>query len=432
MVVSFDDQLMEDYLINIIVFGVISWTTLFLLARRIFQKRSFDFCNRLVSTTHAIVGVTLASLSVQDWSNPVSPLASKSSPQQMRTLAVSIAYLIYDLVCSTIGNGVKIDNSVHHLVCIVGGCAGLSYQRCGTEMVAALWITEISTPLLHLREILKELGYKDTDLNLAVDILFAAVFSCARMIGGPYLTYVTLTADNPLVIKMEDYVINILVFGVISWTTLFLLARRLFQNRSFDFCNRLVSTTHAIVAVVLASLSVQNWSSPVSPLASKSSPQQMQAMAVSVAYLIYDLVCSSFDKDVKIDNAIHHLVSIVGLGAGLSYQRCGSEMVAALWITEISSPFLHLRELLKELGYRDTDLNLAVDVLFATVFTCARMIGGPYLTYVTLSANNPLLIKAMAFGLQLVSVFWFYKIARMVMYKVSRRASSTAKKIHSS
>lgn len=37
-------------------------------------------------------------------------------------------------------------------------------------------------------------------------------------------------------------------------------------------------------------------------------------------------------------------------------------MVAALWITEMSSPFLHLRELLKELGYKDTDLNLAADV----------------------------------------------------------------------
>lgn len=42
-------------------------------------------------------------------------------------------------------------------------------------------------------------------------------------------------------------------------------------------------------------------------------------------------------------------------------------MVAALWITEISSPFLHLRELLKELGYKDTDLNLAADVCVPSV-----------------------------------------------------------------
>lgn len=42
-------------------------------------------------------------------------------------------------------------------------------------------------------------------------------------------------------------------------------------------------------------------------------------------------------------------------------------MVAALFITELSSPLLHLRELLKELGYKGTDLNLAADVSIFTV-----------------------------------------------------------------
>lgn len=42
--------------------------------------------------------------------------------------------------------------------------------------------------------------------------------------------------------------------------------------------------------------------------------------------------------------------------------QCGSELVGALWVTEMSSPFLHLRELLKEMGYRDTAFNLAADV----------------------------------------------------------------------
>lgn len=45
--------------------------------------------------------------------------------------------------------------------------------------------------------------------------------------------------------------------------------------------------------------------------------------------------------------------------------QCGSEMAATMVITEISSPFLHLREILKELGYRDTDLNFAADVSFS-------------------------------------------------------------------
>ncbi|KAF8024283.1 hypothetical protein BT93_F1471 [Corymbia citriodora subsp. variegata] len=176
---------------------------------------------------------------------------------------------------------------------------------------------------------------------------------------------------------MEEQVANVVVGGVVSWTMGFLMMRKSFPKRSFDFCNRTVSTIHATLAVILASLSVQDWTSPISPLASKPSPRQ-----------------------------------------------CGSEQVAALWITELSSPFLHMRELLKELGYRDTDLNLAADIAFAVIFSIARMVGGPYLTFKTLSADNPFIIKVMALGLQLVSAFWFYKIARMVKYKLTKRTAS--------
>ncbi|XVF73812.1 hypothetical protein PTKIN_Ptkin13bG0011400 [Pterospermum kingtungense] len=161
---------------------------------------------------------------------------------------------------------------------------------------------------------------------------------------------------------MGDDVVNLIVLGVISWTTTFLLIRKIFSKRSFEFCNRIVSTIHAILAVILASLSLEDWSCPVCSLSSNCSPKQRQALAVTVSYLIYDLICCLFDERVNLDNAVHHLVSIVGIGAGLAYQKVGPEMVAALIITEISSPFLHARELLKEVGYRDTDLNLAADV----------------------------------------------------------------------
>lgn len=213
---------------------------------------------------------------------------------------------------------------------------------------------------------------------------------------------------------------KIVIVAAILWTSLLLLIRKLLPNRSYEFCNRLVSSTHATLAVTLASLSVQHWSCPVCPLASKSSPKQMQALAVSVGYFIYDLICSQFDQKSGFDNSIHHLVSILGLGSGLVYQKCGTEMVAALFITEISTPFLHLREFLKELGYKDTSLNLAADILFALIFSVARMIGGPYLVYVTLLADYPFLIKATASGMQIVNTFWFYKILKMVKYKLTK------------
>jgi hypothetical protein len=49
--------------------------------------------------------------------------------------------------------------------------------------------------------------------------------------------------------------------------------------------------------------------------------EQMETLAVSLSYMMYDLVCSSFDKGVGVDNSIHHLVSIVGFGAVLAYGR---------------------------------------------------------------------------------------------------------------
>ncbi|KAL0438500.1 UNVERIFIED_CONTAM: hypothetical protein Slati_2333000 [Sesamum latifolium] len=229
---------------------------------------------------------------------------------------------------------------------------------------------------------------------------------------------------------MEDYVVNLIVVSVISWTTLFLVTRRVFPKRSYDFCTRIVSSVHASLAVVLASRSVQDWSCPVCPLASRSSPKQVFDFCFSFGFLSGIFVSLAQLQVLMLDNTIHHLVSIAGLVAGLAYQRCGTEMVAALCVTEISSPFLHLREMLKEVGYRDTHLNLAADIAFALIFSMARMIGGPYLTYVTLSAHNPLLIKAMALGLQLVSTFWFYKIVRMVRYKLGRFRSSSSPSIN--
>ncbi|XP_056848040.1 uncharacterized protein LOC108821544 isoform X4 [Raphanus sativus] len=158
-------------------------------------------------------------------------------------------------------------------------------------------------------------------------------------------------------------VVKIIVIGVIIWAVSFILTRRIFSSYSFDFSNRLLSTVHATVAVTLATLSVQDWSCPVCPRASKPSPQQMDTMAFSLSYMIYDLICCQFDQVISIDNAVHHFVSILGFVAGLAYQKSGSEIIATLWIAEISSPFYHLREILKEIGYRDTSVNLAADAM---------------------------------------------------------------------
>ncbi|CAM0880826.1 unnamed protein product [Alopecurus aequalis] len=222
----------------------------------------------------------------------------------------------------------------------------------------------------------------------------------------------------------EEYgapVVSWVVSGVVFWSTAFLLVRALLPKRSYDFCNRAVSTMHAVAGVSLGCLSVQDWASPVSPVASPSSPSQMRALAVTLSYMIYDAACCHLSGDARLDNALHHLISIVGLGAGLIYQKCGTELVACLIVTEITAPLLHLREMLKEVGIKDTDLNLLADILFAVTFSVARMVCGTYVTYRTVTADNPILIKTMATSLLLVSAYWFLRILRMVRHKLGKK-----------
>lgn len=79
---------MEEYIKKLIVVGVFSWATTFLVVRKMFPKRSFDFCNRIVSTIHAILAVTLATLSVQDWKCPICPVAATSSHRQVLYISI--------------------------------------------------------------------------------------------------------------------------------------------------------------------------------------------------------------------------------------------------------------------------------------------------------------------------------------------------------
>ncbi|XP_024520732.1 transmembrane protein 136 [Selaginella moellendorffii] len=217
-----------------------------------------------------------------------------------------------------------------------------------------------------------------------------------------------------------------LAVGVALWSSLFTAVRFiLFPSRSHDFSNRIVSLVHAFVALALCTLSLHDWRHPFQPLASPASPAQVRAITVSLAYFIYDFFCCLLEVPFDAATALHHLVSIMGLCYGFLYKVSGTELVGCLWLMEMSNPCMHAREILKELGVKDRPLNLWNDLSFAITFTIARMGFGPYLTFITLRANNPLTVKLGASGIQIVSVFWFYKIARLVRYKLKKQVKSS-------
>lgn len=222
--------------------------------------------------------------------------------------------------------------------------------------------------------------------------------------------------------------LKVLGLGFCAWTAAFVVVRALLPKRSHDFCNRVVSLIHVAVSLLLSSLSVQDWHRIFWPLGAPPSPMQMLTMRVSLAYFVYDFFCCLFDSPIDRSNFVHHIVSISSLAYSVFYKKCGTEIVMCLWLSELSNPFMHARELLKELGLKETTLALANDVCFALVFGIARIGLGPYLVYLTVFADNPIPVKVGALGIQFVSIFWFYKIARLAIYKLSRGKKPPIKK----
>lgn len=60
--------------------------------------------------------------------------------------------------------------------------------------------------------------------------------------------------------------------------------------------------------------------------------KQMDTMAFSLSYMIYDLICCQFDQVISIDNAVHHFVSILGFVAGLAYQKVSLFLLSSFFV----------------------------------------------------------------------------------------------------
>lgn len=212
-----------------------------------------------------------------------------------------------------------------------------------------------------------------------------------------------------------------------AWGLTYALTRLLFPDRSRDFCNRCVSLVHVVVSLFFCAASVADWSRPLDGVGAPSSYPQMLAISVSFAYFIYDTICCAVELPFSVEFLMHHLITLMGLAFGYVRQISGTELVACLMLMEVSNPCMHGRELLKELKLKDSSLSLANDVMFALVFTVARIFIGPVLVYrCVMSPTSPTAVKLGAAGIQVVSILWFYKIVRLVSYKLSKPKAKKA------
>ncbi|KAI6675810.1 hypothetical protein NL676_003716 [Syzygium grande] len=146
----------------------------------------------------------------------------------------------------------------------------------------------------------------------------------------------------------------------------FVMMMKSFPKRSFRFCDRTLSTLHATLAVILASISVQDWKSSLGPRSGEVEDS-----------ITRELGCESIASDLRF---------------GVLPVRQESER------PQCDSPFDQYYRNQCRPGLSEDDHFCLVDkrIAFEASFSIARMVVGPYLAFKTLSADNPFIIKGLA------------------------------------
>ena len=116
------------------------------------REDRLDMRNRMVSFVHGCISFSLASYHAYFLYNECGSLNSEF---EKLCLYISCGYFMYDFAAMGVLGLMDWGMFIHHTMCIVGAYISLCEGISGNYFVMALYITEISNPVMHCRVIIK-------------------------------------------------------------------------------------------------------------------------------------------------------------------------------------------------------------------------------------------------------------------------------------
>ncbi|CAG9327955.1 unnamed protein product [Blepharisma stoltei] len=207
--------------------------------------------------------------------------------------------------------------------------------------------------------------------------------------------------------------VNPLLVALLSapvWTIVFILVSlvvniNLPTKELWDFRNRIVSFIHGLFLLVSTTMAISSGRQ----MGDLNDDFEITVIAISLGYFIYDTLCMW--KFGIYDNFImlHHGLTIIGELTGVSGTYGTIEIMYGTFFAEVSNPFLHIKEILKCAGQKETKSHLLAELVFIVAFFIGRFILGPPITYgVVTSWNVFWLVRLMGFLLEMQSFKWAY------------------------
>lgn len=204
-----------------------------------------------------------------------------------------------------------------------------------------------------------------------------------------------------------------------AWTTIYCFITIINCHRSGEWNSRILAVTHAIFITALSYwCGFQTGPWPFDALGFSNTPFQTLILVISFGYFSFDFMWCVYMGTEGPIMLLHHLISILSMIYGLFTDHSGAEIIATIFGSELTNPFLQLRWFLRETRNYYTTLAYFNDLAFMGLFFYLRLGVGSCLMYSMLVAEKPtILIKGAGVGMYLVGVIWSLMILKFARYR---------------
>lgn len=187
---------------------------------------------------------------------------------------------------------------------------------------------------------------------------------------------------------------NILNFFVMS---LSLPDKHLSREDYLDLRNRISSIVHGVVSLVL---SAYNTYFLHGQCGDPNTKFEEYTLTFCASYFLYDLVAMGYLGILDRSMTIHHNICIFGMSMSVLSGQSANSLVAALFVSEISNPAMHVRMILKHLNKRYTKAYECAELTYIMFYTFGRLFLGVSVLIRTITCpSNHIIIKCLGAGL---------------------------------
>ena len=194
-----------------------------------------------------------------------------------------------------------------------------------------------------------------------------------------------------------------------------------------DVQNRMVSILHGLAWCTLSFIDI---TFVANPYGSQNTTLQNLTLSMSLGYFLYDTLAMAYYGLIDGAMGFHHFIVCLGFYLSLWFNASGSEILAGIFISEVSNPVMHFRLIIRSFGLRHTKTYEACEVAYIILYTYNRLFKGIFLVYNTVACpvGHPI-IKLVAVGLAIQSYFYVFRMVKILTTRYKEINERKASKI---